>query len=123
MVVLFLSSFFFFFLFSDSSFDFVYFFIFLFFSIFSFYFHFSHTFLTGAKFTDIKRLENELRLTKSSLSKERVDGSTTRQLLQEEASRVTDTASKQVADIQSRLDKAKRDHADSQASTASLLAA
>ena len=83
----------------------------------------SLTHFSGAKFTDIKRLENELRLTKSSLSKERVDGSTTRQLLQEEASRVTDTASKQVADIQSRLDKAKRDHADSQASTASLLAA
>jgi len=99
-------------------------FSFFFFFFSSSFFHFSsHTHLSGAKFTDIKRLENELRLTKSSLSKERVDSSTTRQLLQEEASRVTDTASKQVADIQSRLDKAKRDHADSQASTASLLAA
>jgi chromosome segregation ATPase len=78
--------------------------------------------MTGSRTAEVKRLENDLRNVKASLSKERLDAHTTRQTLQEEASRVTETAAKQVADIQSRLEKAKRDHADSQAHTASLLA-
>ena len=77
----------------------------------------------SSRSSEVKRLENDLRNLKVLLSKERVDGSNTRSLLQEEASRVTETAAKQVADIQSRLDKSNRDHADGQASTASLLAA
>ena len=77
----------------------------------------------SSKSSEVKRLENDLRNLKVLLSKERIDGSNTRSLLQEEASRVTETAAKQVADIQSRLDKSNRDHADGQASTASLLAA
>jgi chromosome segregation ATPase len=76
----------------------------------------------SSKTADIKRLENDARTLKAQLAKERIDGQMHRQQLQEEASKVSDTAAKQVADIQSRLDKANRDHADGQASTASLLA-
>lgn len=46
----------------------------------------------SVKTSEIKRLETEMRNTKNALSKERRDGQTQRQVLQEEASRVTETA-------------------------------
>ena len=75
------------------------------------------------KTADVKRLEVDLRTVKATLSKERKQASAARASLQEEASKVSNEAAKQVADIQAALDKAKRDHADGQAQTASLLAA
>lgn len=75
------------------------------------------------KIADVKRLEIDMRTAKSTLSKERAQASATRASLQEEASKVSNTSAKQVAEIQAALDKARRDHADGQAQTASLLAA
>jgi len=46
----------------------------------------------SVKTSEIKRLDTEMRNTKNALSKERRDGQTQRQVLQEEASRVTETA-------------------------------
>ena len=74
------------------------------------------------KVADVKRLEADLRTAKATLAKERDQANEMRTKLQEEASKVTNTAAKQVADIQSSLEKAKRTHADTQSQTAALLA-
>jgi hypothetical protein len=75
------------------------------------------------KVADVKRLEADLRMCKATLAKERAQANDMRTTLQEEASKVTNTAAKQVAEIQASLDKAKRSHADGQSQTAALLAA
>lgn len=74
------------------------------------------------KVADVKRLEADLRTCKDTLAKERTHANDMRTTLQEEASKVTNTAAKQVAEIQASLDKAKRNHADGQSQTAALLA-
>ena len=75
------------------------------------------------KVADVKRLEADLRMAKATLTKERAQANDMRTMLQEEASKVSNTAAKQVAEIQASLDKAKRSHADGQSQTAALLAA